>query len=334
MFRLKGKAAPVLAGHLESRAKGAAVAQPRPKAATLLRNEVLLHGNVIRYRHQLMSVQWLSSQLIGGRAEQQDASIVLIGGNSRSALAVLADGAGGHQGGREAAQKVVEVARTIFHSGGGKLEEPEVALTDLCRKSHDAINALGPDPKHAPRSTVVAVYLCSDKASWAQIGDSRLYRLHNDRIAERTRDHTMAQILLEQGEIKDGEIGTHPDRVKLLKALGGEDLVKPSLGTAVLSQGDRFLLCSDGFWERLRLREVERCMRGQPTQKALDRIVAKAAKRNGDGGDNVTACLIGFGEPSARGSVRSGLAMVGLTALASALVADRTFKVLSGVTKP
>jgi serine/threonine protein phosphatase PrpC len=281
-----------------------------------------------------MSVQWFSSQLIGGRTEQQDASIVLIGSNSQSALAVVADGAGGHQGGREASQKVVEIARAVFHAAGGKLEKPEAALEELCSKSHDAINALGPDPKHAPRSTVVAVYLCSGKAHWVHVGDSRLYRLHNGRIIERTRDHTMAQILLEQGEIKDSEVGRHPDRVKLLKALGGEDAMKPSLGSAPLAAGDRFLLCSDGFWERLKLSEIEKCMRGRPSQKTLDRIVEKAAGRNGERGDNVTACLIGFGDDHDTSRSRgSGLAMVGLTALASAVVADRTLKVLGRIAK-
>lgn len=280
-----------------------------------------------------MSIQWFSSQLIGGRTEQQDASIVLIGGNSQTALAVVADGAGGHQGGREASQKVVEIARVVFRAGGGKLENPEVALEELCCKSHEAINALGPDPKHAPRSTVVALYLTPEKASWVHVGDSRLYRLHNDRIAERTRDHTMAQILLEQGEIKDGDVGTHPDRVKLLKALGGEDPVKPSLGSVPIADGDRFLLCSDGFWERLRTREIEKCMRARLSQKGLDKLAAKAVDRNGERSDNVTACLIGFGEPGMRPSIGSGLAMVGLTALASALVADRTFKAFGGRTR-
>jgi serine/threonine protein phosphatase PrpC len=281
-----------------------------------------------------MSVQWFSSQLVGGRVEQQDASAVLIAGNSQTALAVLADGAGGHQGGREAAQKVIEIARGIFQACGGKLENPEVALVELCRKSHDAINALGTNPKHAPRSTVVALHLGRGKASWVHVGDSRLYRFHDHRVVERTRDHTMAQILLDQGEIKDSGVGTHPDRVKLLKALGGEDPAKPSQGSAPLADGDRFLLCSDGFWERLSLREIEKCMRARPSQTTLDRIVSKAAHRNGDRGDNVTACLISFGQSEPRRSPGSGLAMVGLTALASALVADRAFKALRRGSKP
>jgi len=276
-----------------------------------------------------MSILWFSSQSIGGRNEQQDSCLVLIGGNAESTLAVVADGAGGHQGGRDASQKVVEVARRIFHSRGGKLDDPEAALEDLCRESHDAINALGPDPKHAPRSTVAALYLCPGKAAWVHVGDSRLYRLRDRRIAEKTRDHTMAQILLDQGEIKDSEVGAHPDRVKLLKALGGEDPVKPSLGSANLAEGDRFLLCSDGFWENLRLREIEKLMKGQLSQRALDLIVAKAAGRNGNRGDNVTACVIGLGSHAKSRCTSSGLAMVGLTALASALVADRAIKVLS-----
>ncbi len=279
-----------------------------------------------------MSVQWFSSQLVGGRKEQQDSSVVLVGSNSESVLAVVADGAGGHQGGREASEKVIEIARGIFHRSGGHLERPLVELEELCRQAHDAINALGSTPKSAPRSTVVALYLTMENAFWMHVGDSRLYRTHRGRIVERTKDHTMAQILLEQGEIQDREVGSHPDRVKLLKALGGEDRAKPSLGSASIGQDDRFLLCTDGFWEQLTSREIEKFMGGRLSSRALDKIVKKAAGRNGSRGDNVTACVLSAAQNVHSGSAGRGLLVVGLTALASALLADRTLKTLSKMT--
>lgn len=283
-------------------------------------------------QHNPMSVQWFSSQLLGGRTEQQDSSIVLVGSNSQSALAVVADGAGGHQGGREASQKVVEIARGIFRRSGGRLEKPLAELEGLCHQAHDAINALGSTPKNAPRSTVVALYLTMEKAFWMHVGDSRIYRSHQGRLVDRTKDHTMAQILLEQGDIQDREVGSHPDRVKLLKALGGEDRARPSLGSASIDQDDRFLLCTDGFWERLTHREIERFMRGRLSSKALDKIVEKAANRNGSRGDNVTACVLATAQSVESGSAGRGLLVVGLTALASALLADRTLKTLSKMT--
>lgn len=280
-----------------------------------------------------MIVQWFGSQSIGGRKEQQDASLVLIGANAQSLLAVVADGAGGHAGGREAAIQVTEVARRLFHRAGGILGAPRDELTALCRESHDAINGLGANPKSAPRSTVVALYVHGDQAWWAHVGDSRIYRFRKGSLAERSRDHTMAQILLEQGEISDEQVGSHPDRIKLLKALGGEDEPKPSLGSCSVENGDKFLLCTDGFWEGLKTREIEKALNGSVTQRLLDRLVAKSARRSGPRGDNATACTIILGADSQAGVARSGLAVIGLTAIASALVADRTLRLVGKVFK-
>lgn len=280
-----------------------------------------------------MIVQWFGSQSIGGRKEQQDASLVLIGANAQSLLAVVADGAGGHAGGREAAIQVTEVARRLFHRAGGILGAPHDELTALCRESHDAINGLGANPKSAPRSTVVALYVHGDQAWWAHVGDSRIYRFRKGSLAERSRDHTMAQILLEQGEISDEQVGSHPDRIKLLKALGGEDQPKPSLGSCSIENGDKFLLCTDGFWEGLKTREIEKALNGSVTQRLLDRLVAKSARRSGPRGDNATACTIILGADSQAGVARSGLAVIGLTAIASALVADRTLRLMGKVFK-
>lgn len=280
-----------------------------------------------------MTIQWVASQAIGGREQQQDAVLVLVAANSQGLLAVVADGAGGHAGGREAAQKVVEVARRIFHRSGGVFSVPREELTNLCRQSHEAINGLSDTPKSAPRSTVVALYIHGEQACWAHVGDSRIYRFRAGRLSERSRDHTMAQILLEQGEIRDEQVGKHPDRIKLLKALGGEDEAKPSTGTSDVRSGDKFLLCTDGFWERLKLREIEKLMGRSVTQVLLDKIVAKAVRRNGAGGDNSTACAITIGSDLQPAGTASGLAVVGLTAIASALVADRTLRLIGRLVK-
>jgi len=280
-----------------------------------------------------MIVEWFGSQSIGGREEQQDASLVLIGANSQSLLAVVADGAGGHAGGREAAMQITEVARRLFHRAGCIFGAPHDELTTLCRESHEAINGLGADPKSAPRSTIVALYVHGEQAWWAHVGDSRVYRFRKGSFAERSRDHTMAQILLEQGEISDEEVGSHPDRIKLLKALGGEDEPKPSLGACSVENGDKFLLCTDGFWEGLQTREIEKALRGSVTQRLLDKLVAKSVRRSGPRGDNATVCAVMLGADSQAEAARSGLAVIGLTAIASALVADRTLRLIGKFAK-
>jgi protein phosphatase len=138
----------------------------------------------------------------------------------------------------------------------------------------------------------------------------------------------MAQILLDQGEISDGQVGSHPDRIKLLKALGGEDEPRPSLGVCSVENGDKFLLCTDGFWEGLKTREIEKALKGSVTQSQLDKLVAKSVRRSGPRGDNSTACAVILGADSQAGAARNGLAVFGLTSGAIALVADRAFRLV------
>ena len=234
----------------------------------------------------------LTSQAVGGRKEQQDAVAVFWGGGARTMLAVLADGAGGHRGGAEASRCVVAVARKLWEKGGRKFANPVDEFHNLCREAHAAINHLGESPKNAPRSTIVAIYIEGRAAWWANIGDSRLYRVLGGSVVERSKDHTMAQILCDQGEIKDEDISCHPDRVQLLKALGGDEMCKPSLGKAPVSEGDGFLLCSDGFWESTTREQIGSFFKRGASQASLDALVGNAVAANGAKSDNVSVCAV------------------------------------------
>lgn len=232
------------------------------------------------------------SQAVGNRKEQQDSVAVFSGKEDSRSLAVLADGAGGHQGGREASRRVVDIARAIWERSGRRLANPPHEFEALCREAHSAINRLGDSPKAAPRSTLVALYVEGCAAWWANIGDSRLYRVVGGSVAERSKDHTMAQILCDQGEIKDEDISCHPDRVQLLKALGGEEMYKPSLGKAPVSEGDGFLLCSDGFWESTTREQIGNFFKRGASQASLDALVSNAVAANGAKSDNVSVCAV------------------------------------------
>lgn len=241
-----------------------------------------------------MRYSWFISQNIGSRSEQQDSAEVMTSSDGNFLLAVLADGAGGHRGGRIASKQVIEVARKLFEQHNGRFPEPQEQLRQICCEAHVAINRLSDNPRSAPRSTIAALYIAETAASWIHVGDSRIYRSSTNRIAERSKDHTMAQILFEQGEIMDEEIGRHPDRIKLLRALGGEEMSKPSLGTASVCAGDTFLLCSDGCWETSHARKIEEFFGQAVSQGLLDWLVKDAVSSNGSSSDNVSACAVEF----------------------------------------
>jgi serine/threonine protein phosphatase PrpC len=236
----------------------------------------------------------------GPREEQQDAAGVVSQGDRL--LAVVCDGAGGHRGGSRASKLAVQVACEAFEKVEGKFEDPKTALIEICRTAHEEILKLGETPKLAPRSTIVAVYLNGQKTHMVHVGDSRIYHLRSGKIIERTRDHTMVQILLEQGEVKESEMGTHPDQGRLLRALGSDEELRPTYGSAELTEDDAFLLCSDGFWERTSPEETQKLFQARPTQARLEGNIRRAIERNGPKGDNVTALAV-FSARDKSGSV-------------------------------
>ncbi len=233
----------------------------------------------------------------GARQEQQDA--VGFAGDGSCFFAVLCDGAGGHQSGRQASQAAVRIAGEAWEREGGSFADPVASLQKICADAHAAICGMGENPKTSPRSTIVLLYGNEMKAHWAHIGDSRIYRLRGGKVRERTKDHSMVQVLFEQGEIGEEEMGTHPDQGRLLRALGGEAELRMGVASFAVTREDAFLLCSDGFWERTKRKEIEGLFAGEITQQRLDAAVRTAVQRNGPTSDNVSAIAV-FPESSFR----------------------------------
>lgn len=239
----------------------------------------------------------------GAREEQQDACATA--SRNGAFFAVLCDGAGGHRGGAKASWTAVETAKAIFLDPATSLDSPHDFFSLVVKETHSAIVRLGETPKTAPRSTIAMLLLGKNRADWANVGDSRIYHLREGKIVARSKDHTMVEILLKQGEITEEEMGTHPDQSRLLRSLGADEDPKPSFGSSDLREGDGFLLCSDGLWERIKRREIESVFNSDFQTGKLGQLVTLAVKRNGPKGDNVTALAVQYGKISAKGQPRS-----------------------------
>lgn len=226
----------------------------------------------------------------GPREEQQDSAAVFE--RNGCLLAVVCDGAGGHRGGQEASRAAVETAKLAFEKSDGVFREPRKSLEEICSEADRKIRALGESPKLAPKSTIAMVYVAGGGANWVHLGDSRIYRLQAGRIKERSRDHSMVQILFEKGEVPEEEMGVHPDQGRLLRALGAGEDCKATHGSAPVKEGDGFLICTDGFWERTKAWEIEDFFRQGPNAGELEKMVKEAVLRNGPKGDNTTALAV------------------------------------------
>lgn len=136
----------------------------------------------------------------------------------------------------------------------------------------------------------------------AHSGDSRAYRLRDDRLSRQTRDDSLVQALVDRGIIAPDEAATHPRRNIVTASLSGglEDGVSVMHADAAI--GDRWLLCSDGVSDYLPDDAIADELRAHADATAAADGVVQAALIAGTR-DNVTAvvCDLVDGDVPVRG---------------------------------
>ena len=131
---------------------------------------------------------------------------------------VLADGLGGHSMGEVASAIAVQEMLSCFVE---KKEDPN-CLADGFEQTQEKILEYqqGQSELKYMKTTLVALEIFGNEAKWGHIGDSRLYHFVGNRYKERTRDHSVPQMLFESRRIKEKDIRHHPDRSRLLRVVG------------------------------------------------------------------------------------------------------------------
>lgn len=236
--------------------------------------------------------QTAMANAIGGRAEQQDRAGFWCSADGREGLWLVADGMGGHTGGALAAQTALDVTACRWPPAPAESAAPDELLEALCLAIHAEIHQRGARAGLAPHCTLVALYLRPDAAWWLHVGDSRLYRFRGAELLNRTRDHSVVQGLVDQGLLREDEIGQHPDRNVLVNAVGGAGPPRLENGRAALDARDTWVLCTDGLWEAVSAEELAKALAAPDLKQAADALVLRAVERNGPNGDNVTVLLL------------------------------------------
>lgn len=240
-----------------------------------------------------MPWQFIKADDIGGRSEQQDRCAVLQSDTQDAALAVVADGVGGHGHGSLAAQRVIDLAAQRFTTAA--LEDPEQFLEQLCLDAHRAILALEHDGTGASCSTCVFLLLREADAYWAHCGDSRLYLIRDGVPILQTSDHSMVQLQLDAGAKRE-EITVSANQLYMCLGAGGG--IEPVIDACKPRPGDTFLLCSDGFWGPLQIEEVARSLACNRFESPLAEGWVQQAKRTaGSNGDNISLVLARLASP-------------------------------------
>jgi serine/threonine protein phosphatase PrpC len=241
-----------------------------------------------------IAVDACAAQHQGDRKEQQDRVAILPHARKRGvALAVVADGMGGHTGGALAAEQVVHTAKTNLDQFSSTDENPQRMLENAMREAHTMIKASRFMNEMDPHSTAVMLLLQPGKITWGHCGDSRLYHFRGHKLVERSVDHSYVEHLVTLGKITAEQALTHPNRNVLLASLGGQDDPKITLSETVdLVSGDAFVLCSDGLWAYFDDEELGMLVAQNSARQACEILIDKARRRANGGGDNLSLAIV------------------------------------------
>lgn len=208
---------------------------------------------------------------------------------------VLADGLGGHGGGGEASKLVADYILNDFREHG------EVSQEYLRHCFEESQRILMEEQNRQGRTdemktTLVVLLVDEDMLQWGHIGDSRLYCFNNGKLKSRTLDHSVPQMLVAAGEIREEQIRHHADRNRLLRVMGIPwDSPRYQLGEPTEREKHMsFLLCTDGFWEWIHEKVMQSTLKKAKDPKEWIASMEKEVQKNGEGNhmDNYSAIAV------------------------------------------
>lgn len=199
-------------------------------------------------------------------------------------LVAVADGLGGHAAGDVASSTVIDALKPY---------DRQVAPEDLATTLGEAINAASDalraraadDPSVTGMGTTLVAMLWSENlAVFANVGDSRIYRLRDGQLVPFSEDHIYGQLVFDAATVP----GLPPRIARFLD--GRADGRSPDLTIRELKAGDRFLLCSDGLSGVVDLEDIRKILASASYPSEIVNRLVQAALAHG-APDNVTAIV-------------------------------------------
>lgn len=228
------------------------------------------------------------------RGQNQDTFIAeKIGLNTL--LCVVCDGMGGAKSGNVASSIAADVfAQEVARNFKSRMNMEQVeqvlqAAVDQANRAVYEKAADGPDYE-GMGTTLAAALIYKRQVLVVNVGDSRVYRV-DDTITQMTRDHSLVQMMLQQGQISLEQARNYPGRNYITRAIGTDQRVECDFFHTELERGDHLLLCSDGLSNLLDPQEMlfEIAHGGKP-ETCCGRLRDIAISRGAP--DNVTAVLV------------------------------------------
>jgi serine/threonine protein phosphatase PrpC len=223
---------------------------------------------------------------------------------------IVADGMGGEAGGEVASRLAIRtLVDLVLDTPDWILRLDEERIKVVIERAKARIREIGAlitrQATEDPRlwrmgTTMTMAYNLGHELLLAHVGDSRAYHFRDGELQQLTRDHTMAQKLIDLGELSRDEATAQRLRHVLTNALGrdGRDVQVDVLRLRI-RDGDSLLLCTDGLTDMVPDERIAAALAESSTAEACCQSLVEQALAAG-GKDNVTVVVARYAMPDPR----------------------------------
>lgn len=197
--------------------------------------------------------------------------------DNKGVIGAVADGIGGHKGGREAAEYTVRGLLSDYFATPDTWGVPRAIDTVVKALNRWVIAEGSRNAELAGMATTLsAIVLRGRRYFIAHVGDSRIYRFSHGRLLQLTVDH----------------VWEHPELNNVLsRAVGLDPRLLLDFADGELTVDDRFLLISDGVWGVLPDALIAEVLLDHPEAQGAAVALTSLALAHG-GHDNATALVV------------------------------------------
>jgi protein phosphatase len=204
-------------------------------------------------------------------------------------LWAVADGMGGHSYGDVASTMVVdglealppapELGQAVAGVHARLLEVNQALMAEAAARGVDVIG-----------STVVVLLASGRTAACVWAGDSRIYLCRGGGLHQLTRDHNQFEELQVRNHISAADAMAYPGGSMITRALGAAQVLEPEAVELQVSDGDVFLLCSDGLSNTVGPDAIYAALAGGDCRQAADKLIELALANGGN--DNISVVVV------------------------------------------
>ncbi len=210
-------------------------------------------------------------------------------------LAAVCDGMGGERSGSQASEIAIRELFDHFSAGyhkGMDADEIRILLMSSISAANSVIytTARMDYRSYGMGTTCVAAFVEPGYISIANVGDSRAYLIENGSMRQITEDHTVVNMLYQQGKIQKDQMRQHPQRNMLTRAVGVERVIRPDYFRIPHDKDFILLLCSDGLSSYCEEQEILKIVNSSPFEEMPKALIDLALSKGGR--DNISLAIV------------------------------------------